>query len=66
MNNIQKIIQELKIEVDVELRYQMTIAIKEVLEKSNEGEIGWGDFIGEIRNILDLGEELAKNNWGKK
>lgn len=63
MENDTYIIKQLQKGDDYPLRDRVSILIKEVIDKSYKGEIGFGDFVGEIRNILDNMETIAKANY---
>jgi hypothetical protein len=63
MKNEKEIIESLKKGIDVDLRMAMSAEIKKVLEKSDNGEIGYAPFIGDIEIILNKGWSLAKNNY---
>jgi hypothetical protein len=63
MNTLEQAIKELKKGNDTSIRLYFSECIEDVINKSNEGEIGWGDFIGEIRHNLDGMEKICKTNY---
>lgn len=60
-----KEIQNLKNGDDSTIRQTTIQEITEIFDKSDKGEIGHGDFIGEIRHILDRMELIYKDNWNE-
>jgi hypothetical protein len=58
-----EIIKDLKNGVDENLRESMCRKIWRVIAKSRAGEIGWVEYIKEVRDILAEAELLAKDNW---
>lgn len=56
-------IQMLKQGNDLEMRNTAIKEITGVFDKSDKGELGHGDFIGEIRHILDRMERICKVNY---
>lgn len=59
----KKEIESLKDGHDWPMRQRIEHEICEVFKKSTDGEIGWGDFIGETRAVLDRMESLCKKYW---
>ena len=48
---------------DFELREQACEQIDKITAKSYKGEIGWGDFVDEIRKIINETERLGEKYW---
>lgn len=55
---MQKIIEELKKENDVYLRFYLSDKIHKILQKSHRGEIGIADFNEELQNILNESKKI--------
>lgn len=51
---------------DYATRERICIGLKEIIKKSRDGEIGWGDFLGEVRQQMDEMETLCQMYWNRK
>lgn len=44
-------------------RFHATVALYAIIKQSENGEIGWGGFIEQIREVANEMERIGKDNW---